>query len=100
MLTSKSAPDQEDTSTQRVPALPEDGGVKNKVDDGVEQPSRFSHAGRYDLLSNLEHDAQELSIDESTMMMPPFDSHFWVVYGNKLRVNGTQEGLCDVSGMN
>lgn len=27
-------------------------------------------------------------------MMPPFQSEFWSVYGNKLRVNGTVEGVC------
>lgn len=27
-------------------------------------------------------------------MMPPFESEFWSVYGNKLRVNGTVEGVC------
>lgn len=30
-------------------------------------------------------------------MMPPFDSRFWKTYGNKLRVFGTVEGLCDLS---
>ena len=27
-------------------------------------------------------------------MMPGFESHFWAVYGNKLRVNGTLEEVC------
>ena len=27
-------------------------------------------------------------------MMPPWDSHFWTHYANKLRVNGTAEGVC------
>ena len=26
--------------------------------------------------------------------MPPWDSDFWTLYGNKLRVNGTTEGVC------
>ena len=30
----------------------------------------------------------------SPTMMPPFHSEFWNVYGNKLRVNGTAEGVC------
>lgn len=29
-------------------------------------------------------------------LMPPWDSDFWNVYGNKLRVNGTVEGVCDL----
>lgn len=28
--------------------------------------------------------------------MPAWESSFWDVYGNKLRVNGTAEGVCDV----
>lgn len=28
--------------------------------------------------------------------MPSWDSDFWNVYGNKLRVNGTVEGICDL----
>lgn len=31
---------------------------------------------------------------ESGRAMPGFDSDFWGVYGNKLRVFGTQEGVC------
>lgn len=31
-------------------------------------------------------------------LMPPWDSDFWNVYGNKLRVNGTVEGVCDLMG--
>ena len=27
-------------------------------------------------------------------MMPPWDSHFWSHYANRLRVNGTVEGVC------
>ncbi|KAK5014569.1 hypothetical protein LTR16_004045 [Cryomyces antarcticus] len=30
-------------------------------------------------------------------MMPPFGTDFWRVYGNKLRVFGTREGLCDLT---
>ena len=31
---------------------------------------------------------------EPMQLMPRFDSDFWKVYGNKLRVFGTQEGVC------
>ncbi|MCJ1473203.1 hypothetical protein MMC13_001854 [Lambiella insularis] len=31
-------------------------------------------------------------------LMPPWGSDFWNVYGNKLRVNGTREGVCRLSG--
>ena len=30
--------------------------------------------------------------------MPRFDTDFWRVYGNKLRVFGTEEGVCVLSG--
>lgn len=32
-------------------------------------------------------------------LMPPWDSDFWNVYGNKLRVNGTVEGVCHLVGI-
>lgn len=75
--------------------------------------TKFSHAGKYDLLEGLPQDSNQVSIaapepgssaatgnvqDSAAPMMPPFDSHFWVVYGNKLRVNGTVEGVCNVLG--
>ncbi|KAI9785092.1 MAG: hypothetical protein M1816_000503 [Peltula sp. TS41687] len=33
---------------------------------------------------------------DSTTMMPPFRRSFWDVYGNKLRVYGTKEGICEL----
>ena len=80
--------------------------------------SIFSHAGRFDLLGDLsseedpalvnmtavseaaqtdtqQHELRQVSPPAPTFtMMPPFDSDFWRVYGNKLRVNGTAEGIC------
>ena len=80
--------------------------------------SIFSHAGRFDLLGDLsseedpalvnttavseavqadpqQHELRRVSPPAPTFtMMPPFDSDFWRVYGNKLRVNGTAEGVC------
>jgi len=32
------------------------------------------------------------------VVMPPFDSDFWRVYGNKLRVFGTEEGALELTG--
>ena len=73
--------------------------------------TKFSHVGKFDLLENLPQDIKQVSIaaaqpetsaatgnvqDPVAPMMPPFDSHFWVVYGNKLRVNGTVEGVCNM----
>ena len=113
-----------------LPASLEEGGVPINGDHGFDpppsevhtspakrsrkkakEPSRFSHAGRYDVLEDLDLDFQEASISESHgstkaaapsdhefTMMPRYDSHFWVVYGNKLRVNGTVEGVCDMLG--
>ncbi|MCJ1246045.1 hypothetical protein MMC30_003249 [Trapelia coarctata] len=33
-----------------------------------------------------------------SQFMPVWKSDFWNVYGNKLRVNGTVEGICDLTG--
>lgn len=69
----------------------------------------FSHATKFDVLGDLQSDddlaspslpqtrgkarASEVALPRAPMM-PPFDSDFWNVYGNKLRVNGTAEGIC------
>ena len=84
---------------------------------GLKQTA-FSHAGRFDLLGDLSSDedaalAKVTEVLEPTRtgaqhhhfrrvsppeqkftMMPSWDSDFWRVYGNKLRVNGTAEGIC------
>ena len=87
----------------------------------------FAHAGMFDLLQEESGDGNEdvdenlrptarpgihsrsassLAVPEAlsvegkaaTKMMPPWKSDFWNVYGNKLRVNGTVEGICDMTG--
>ncbi|MCJ1398292.1 hypothetical protein MMC11_001489 [Xylographa trunciseda] len=40
----------------------------------------------------------DASEQPASRLMPPWDSDFWNVYGNKLRVNGTVEGFCELSG--
>ena len=40
----------------------------------------------------------DASEQPASRLMPPWDSDFWNVYGNKLRVNGTVEGVYDLSG--
>ena len=71
-----------------------------------EEATRFAHKGMFDMLRDLPTD-MDGSIDvfgvaepqpPEHVMMPPFDSHFWEVYGNKLRVNGTLEGVCNLLG--
>lgn len=32
--------------------------------------------------------------EQSSLVMPPANSEFWKLYGNKLRVNGTKEEIC------
>ncbi|KAI9675334.1 MAG: Mitochondrial beta-keto-acyl synthase [Caeruleum heppii] len=84
--------------------------------------SAFSHAGMFDTLLELEgedegHEEEEVEEEEELdtsavegasdaivdevspareadmTMMPRFGSDFWTVYGNRLRVFGTQEGF-------
>ena len=68
-----------------------------------EKTNRFAHKGMFDILSDLPADGPTEVVEPPAptshhVMMPPFDSHFWEVYGNKLRVNGTMEGVCDLLG--
>lgn len=42
-------------------------------------------------IDGLEIGRQTESVSD---LMPPFGSDFWAVYGNKLRVYGTEEGVC------
>ena len=67
--------------------------------------NKFAHKGMFDSLLDLpvDMDGASESIagrhpEPQYVMMPPFDSHFWEVYGNKLRVNGTIEGVCNLLG--
>ncbi|KAF2100482.1 CAF1-domain-containing protein [Rhizodiscina lignyota] len=84
-------------------------------------PSRFSHGNIYDKLGSLSiesdndketqgdgpsytdsHSPQSASKSTATEKsdraeMPPFQSDFWRVYGNKLRAFGTVEGLVHLS---
>lgn len=87
----------------------------------VSAPARsaFSHATSFDLLGDipLEEDLITLSLqpekterlmsrkqqkrmkkaaNEIGRRMPAWESPFWTIYGNKLCVNGTVEGVCDV----
>ena len=73
---------------------------KAKLED---EATRFAHKGMFDTLRDLPTDMDgSIEVAESLppdhVMMPPFDSHFWEIYGNKLRVNGTLEGVCDLLG--
>lgn len=92
----------------------------------MEEPmerSAFAHTTKFNLLEDLPSDEKPIaklphvaqrggaaSAEPATEgssqpelkpkrddMMPPFPSDFWRVYGNKLRVFGTVEGLCDLT---
>ncbi|KAL8990477.1 MAG: hypothetical protein Q9177_000871 [Variospora cf. flavescens] len=81
--------------------------------------SPFSHATVFDLLGDIppDEDLATLSLQpqktdrpvsakqakrnrrveaEKGKRMPGWENSFWETYGNKLRVNGTLEGVCDV----
>lgn len=95
---------------------------KRKTKKPMER-SAFSHATRFDVLGDLSSD-EETMVEQPSVaprggfgratpmvreppqpepqpkrddMMPPFHSDFWRVYGNKLRVFGTVEGVCDLT---
>ena len=76
----------------------------------------FVHPSQYDILKELSSDEDLIDLKEpkagsrkkqkakkkdknSTqpfVMMPAFDHEFWKVHGNRLRVNGTVEGVCHI----
>ncbi|KAL8935957.1 MAG: hypothetical protein Q9216_005173 [Gyalolechia sp. 2 TL-2023] len=81
--------------------------------------STFSHATAFDLLGDIPMDEDLITLTlqpekterpkskkqekrkkradkEIGRRIPAWESSFWGVYGNKLRVNGTVEGVCDV----
>lgn len=64
-------------------------------------PSASSHHNPYELLGNLDSDDDSDDDNDDkhgpgTLLMPPTDSPFWSKYGDKLRVNGTAEGVCPI----
>ncbi len=83
---------------------------KAKFNRKVSSQTTSSFKNAFDLLGDIPSDEdplprglrpeesskakKEKKQKERFTMMPPFDSHFWTVYGNKLRVNGTVEGVC------
>lgn len=96
------------------------GRFKKRAGSSSDDPwtSRFSHDTMFDKLSNLSmEDSDKIESDEgandsptpntsplssekhSTPVkdkmaeMPPFNSDFWQIYGNKLRMFGTKEGV-------
>ena len=75
--------------------------------------TQFSHPTKFDLLVNLDNEEEGLlehcggaevgygdanvaapaPSGPEVILMPPFRSDFWRVYGNKLRVFGTKEEM-------
>lgn len=75
---------------------------KRKSSGAAARSTAFSHATVFDTLRDMPSpdDGPEYLIPKpappQSPMMPPFDSDFWNVYGDKLRVNGTVEGFCNI----
>lgn len=70
----------------------EDGGVPLNL-----------KAGRFDILMRRASEdggahrmPGDIKKDKSMTFIPPFKSEFWDIYGNKLRVFGTLEEVCDL----
>ncbi|CAL8580912.1 hypothetical protein XPA_006628 [Xanthoria parietina] len=76
----------------------------------------FSHVTKFDLLGDLSDEVDPFTLrprtpsaevkskaepepeidNETGRRLPAWESDFWKVYGNKLQVNGTMEGVCDL----
>ena len=73
---------------------------KRKVEEKKGSTS-FAHSGMFDALSSTQPKAPPeqatTSLGTSAVMMPHWASKFWKIYGNKLRINGTVEGVCDLA---
>ena len=68
------------------------------ADDVAAEDQDGNKHGRKKDKEEIEGDEREgvviVTSNAQKPTMPAFNSHFWEVYGNKLRVNGTQEGVC------
>ena len=76
----------------------EEGGVSLDTETQGNAPSSRN---MYEILANTslqDKPSAPLSDTEPTIhtMIPHADSLFWVKYGNKLRVNGTQEEVLHI----
>lgn len=89
-----------------------------ELKQAAKERTAFSHEGMYDILrpenidangmgvlqtglTNFETEEVENEVEHApkkVLRMPPWDSDFWNTYGNKLRVNGTVEGVCVLGG--
>ncbi|KAL9039037.1 MAG: hypothetical protein Q9214_005039 [Letrouitia sp. 1 TL-2023] len=92
---------------------PEGDSKKHSAASPPTAHSRFSHPTKFDLLGDIPSDEDPTSlllrshssvdresqapVPTTTTLMPPFNSAFWNIYGNKLRVNGTLEQFCSLS---
>ena len=91
--------------------------AKRNLKQVVKEKTAFSHEGMFDLLGEDPGDRNEAELElglgkmgidgpsegdsptpQKVIKMPPWDSDFWNTYGNKLRVNGTVEGVCKLRG--
>jgi poly(A)-specific ribonuclease len=77
-------------------ALPSDNDPV--VADGVADTDGISEAQAWDTIPEVEEAKVEWGEREVGSVMPDFKSGFWKVYGNKLRVFGTQEGVAVLDG--
>lgn len=50
----------------------------------------------FSVLANVDDSAREEE-DPTTQWLPPFEHAFWEVYMNKLRVNASEGGVCDLA---
>ena len=112
------------SNQKTVGGLPSDHDIRTEMMKPTQTPSQsrhqitFSHPTMFDLLGTMPLDeaetegvgegnerstptevqprlvAERTSPSSVFAMMPPWESDFWNVYGNKLRVNGTLEGIC------
>lgn len=93
------------TRTQEA-VIPKTTAAKNSRQEDIttaKPGSRFVHENVFATLSiddtDLVTEFNALAVAEpNPELIPSFSSHIWKIYGNKLRVFGTEERVCDLNG--
>ncbi|RMD42250.1 hypothetical protein DV735_g2877, partial [Chaetothyriales sp. CBS 134920] len=101
------APVKENTSSTllaepKPKSKPEAASLPSRQDNVTHTKSKLATPNIYELLSTDEDEAVEsdqtgpsLTDEKAVDMMPAWDEdRFWSVFGNKLQVNGSKEGMC------
>ena len=76
------------------------GDIEDEITESAENPASSSVPSPRDETQPMSKAMDDLRLEGKTSrqhcMLQPWDSDFWRTYGNKLRVYGTEEEVCDL----